>query len=240
METDGIIVVLEDDPTTRSLFKRTLDSSGYRVFLANKWEEARLLIEYLRPNLLISDCLLPTFNGVEIGQALRKRFSKKELPLLLATSFFQRPKDEIDAIENSGANGLLRKPVKPKELKQAVEELIGQPRCPQNPEELASVSSYHETSKKILSLLQEFHRSAGTTIKEFSKGEEVLPEVWIRRFGSFLYPAISPHDEQHVRKCLRDIVCQAFTLNGIPQLTLVVEDSQMGEVEEHSLDIFED
>ncbi|MCX8030824.1 MAG: PAS domain S-box protein [Thermodesulfovibrionales bacterium] len=70
----GHILVVEDEPALRGLFEVFLTSLGYKVTLAANGGEALLLVEEkgLRPDLVITDVIMPIMSGAVLAERLRK------------------------------------------------------------------------------------------------------------------------------------------------------------------------
>ncbi|MBK7584413.1 MAG: response regulator [Myxococcales bacterium] len=58
------ILVIEDNPTTRKMFRISLESAGYRVVEAHDARTALALVEHCRPALIIQDLHLPDMDGL--------------------------------------------------------------------------------------------------------------------------------------------------------------------------------
>ncbi|HPC83163.1 MAG TPA: PAS domain S-box protein [Thermoanaerobaculaceae bacterium] len=69
------ILVVEDDDSLRHLTKGLLERLGYRVSVAANGGEAVLLVEEqgLRPDLVLTDVVMPSMNGKELVDRLRLR-----------------------------------------------------------------------------------------------------------------------------------------------------------------------
>ncbi len=68
------ILVVEDEAKLRRLFEATIPSMGYRVTTAANGSEALVLVEErgLKPDLVITDVVMPGMGGVELVERLRK------------------------------------------------------------------------------------------------------------------------------------------------------------------------
>ncbi len=69
------ILVVEDDDSLRHLTKGLLERLGYRVSVAANGGEAVLLVEEqgLKPDLVLTDVVMPNMNGKELIDRLRRR-----------------------------------------------------------------------------------------------------------------------------------------------------------------------
>lgn len=66
------ILIVEDDRLTRDLLSRLLQDCGYRAVLASDGVEALSVLDYLRPDLVLLDLMMPRMDGAEFLQRLRE------------------------------------------------------------------------------------------------------------------------------------------------------------------------
>jgi CheY-like chemotaxis protein len=65
------VLVVDDDPSLRSLMVRTLSSKGYRTLEASDGIEAlEVLASHPEIELVVTDIVMPRMNGVELAQQL--------------------------------------------------------------------------------------------------------------------------------------------------------------------------
>jgi PAS domain S-box-containing protein len=86
------VLVVEDDPPTRNLFKRLLEKDGWAVAEA---ENGRVALEQLagaRPCLILLDLMMPEMDGFEFLEELRRQEAWRYIPVVVVTS-----KDLTDA-----------------------------------------------------------------------------------------------------------------------------------------------
>ena len=69
-----LVLIVEDDEMVRSAEERIL-SRHYRIKSANDGTTALPLIEEFRPNLVLSDVMMPKMDGVQLFQAAKKRYA---------------------------------------------------------------------------------------------------------------------------------------------------------------------
>jgi len=81
------ILLVEDDPQVRALTSRALRRFGYTVIEAADGAEALRALEHLdpRPDLVLSDVVLPGLNGKQIAQALEDR--APNVPVLFMSGY---------------------------------------------------------------------------------------------------------------------------------------------------------
>jgi DNA-binding response OmpR family regulator len=65
------ILLVEDDAETASSISKALESSGYRVTIAETGSEARSIVEHFRPDLIMLDLMLPDTDGLVLTTTLK-------------------------------------------------------------------------------------------------------------------------------------------------------------------------
>lgn len=119
--TRPVVVVAEDNDDLRALLESIL-SPRHRVLSARDGREALDLIRQSKPDLVISDVMMPRMTGEELVYAVRAASSPEELPMLLLTA---KADEELRArILRSGAQDYLLKPFAPQELLARVQNLV--------------------------------------------------------------------------------------------------------------------
>jgi DNA-binding NtrC family response regulator len=85
------ILVVEDNHEIRRFLKNTLTSLGYKVELAQNGVDAIENIEKndLKPDLLLSDIVMPKMNGKELSEKYQKMFPNA--PVLLTSGYASDP-----------------------------------------------------------------------------------------------------------------------------------------------------
>ena len=102
------VLIVEDSPTQAERMRRLIQSAGYLVRVASNGQRALNLIRERRPQLSVSDIVMPELNGYELCRALKTEPSLAGIPVILVTSL-NDAKDIIRGIE-SGADNFIRKP----------------------------------------------------------------------------------------------------------------------------------
>ncbi|RPJ51420.1 MAG: hybrid sensor histidine kinase/response regulator, partial [Chloroflexi bacterium] len=81
------ILVVDDSITTRTLEKNILEAAGYRVMIATDGYEALGIIRSTeRPNLVVTDIVMPRMDGFELTRQIKTDSQLAELPVILVTS----------------------------------------------------------------------------------------------------------------------------------------------------------
>jgi signal transduction histidine kinase len=112
------ILLVEDEPEIRAFLRGVL-KPYYRVLEAGNGEEGLMMARKHRPELIVSDVMMPVMSGLQMLQALRASPETVDVPVLLLTA-----KQEVDAkVEGLGigANDYLGKPFSPREVLARIE-----------------------------------------------------------------------------------------------------------------------
>ena len=116
------ILVVEDTISEMQLIKSYLIEGGYKVITANTGKEALRKTLAEKPNLLITDLIMPEMSGLELCRSLRKNPNTKNLPIIACTSKNQ----EIDKMwgMRQGIDVYITKPYTQEEILNAIKSII--------------------------------------------------------------------------------------------------------------------
>jgi CheY-like chemotaxis protein len=81
-----VILVVDDDPEVLTALSETLQAEGYAVRGARDGIEALEVIRECRPELIITDLLMPTMTGFELLGALHDDPDLATIPTLIITA----------------------------------------------------------------------------------------------------------------------------------------------------------
>lgn len=77
------ILLVDDDPELLELYTDVLEVMGYQVIQAHDGSEAMALARRLRPNLIVTDWMMPHVDGVELCQHILRDPELHGIPLIL-------------------------------------------------------------------------------------------------------------------------------------------------------------
>ena len=120
------VLVAEDEPATRAFIVGTLRTEGYTVLEAENGAEAEARAgKYgIPPDLLITDFVMPDFNGHELADRLRPRFPA--MKVLLVSAHVEQESVQRGIMEESFKKGaaFLQKPFGAEELLRRVKAVL--------------------------------------------------------------------------------------------------------------------
>ncbi|MEU1802451.1 response regulator transcription factor [Streptomyces sp. NPDC019937] len=117
---EGVLLVVEDEPTLRELLSASLRFSGFEVASAATGEEALALAVRERPDLVVLDVMLPDMDGFEVLRSLRERATgpvgggSGDIPVLFLTAR-NDPEDKVNGL-TIGGDDYVTKPFRLEEL----------------------------------------------------------------------------------------------------------------------------
>ena len=126
------VLVVDDEPDSRSLIQRVLEECEALVFVAASAQEALEMLERATtgaPQVLVSDIGMPRQDGYELIQRVRALGGERaQLPAIALTAY-ARIEDRLKAIR-AGFQLHLSKPVEPIELVSMIQSLVRGPGRP--------------------------------------------------------------------------------------------------------------
>lgn len=114
-----ILLVIDDQPTVLSLFKRYLSQSSILPVGVENPQQALTLAHQLHPALITLDVMMPQIDGWELLQTLKLDPQVREIPIIVCSAW-----DDPDLSRNLGAAAFLKKPVTQKMLLDSIHQLI--------------------------------------------------------------------------------------------------------------------
>ncbi len=79
-------VVIEDDPASREILRRTLEQDGWRVCEAANGKEGLELLKRGTPDLILLDLMMPEMDGFEFVDVLRSNAAWAQIPVVVVTA----------------------------------------------------------------------------------------------------------------------------------------------------------
>lgn len=80
------ILVVDDEPDSRTVLGLLLAMEGYEVFAASDGVAALEAIRSRRPDLVISDWMMPRMNGADLCRHLREDPATSALPIIVVSA----------------------------------------------------------------------------------------------------------------------------------------------------------
>jgi len=113
------ILVIDDDPTTRLLLRKTLKDLGYSVAVASHGAEGLAIATTAKPALIICDWMMPGLDGLEVCRQIKQNPDLSRIFFVLLTAKGEL-EDRIQGLD-AGADEFLAKPIDPNELRARIQ-----------------------------------------------------------------------------------------------------------------------
>jgi len=111
------ILIVEDEAPIRELLAYVLRDLGYNVEQAINGREAIERAEEHRPDLVISDVMMPVMGGPELCRWVKRELAPAP-PIILTSSI------GVHVARGTGADAFVRKPFDLEELEEAVRQYV--------------------------------------------------------------------------------------------------------------------
>ncbi|MGC1227398.1 MAG: ATP-binding protein [Candidatus Sulfotelmatobacter sp.] len=112
-QSQGQILIVDDDEISRYLLRGLLAGTGYRLLEARGGNEGVKLAKENRPNLVILDLSMPDLDGFEVLNILKSDPGTREIPIIIYTS---QTLDSAERERLQSAADIVPKEMKSREL----------------------------------------------------------------------------------------------------------------------------
>jgi DNA-binding response OmpR family regulator len=102
------VLVVDDDPNLVALLQAILTQRAYRVLTAGDGEEGLAVARRERPELVLSDVVMPRMDGLALCRALKADPATRPIRVLLLSASVHE--DEVAEGMAAGADGYVKKP----------------------------------------------------------------------------------------------------------------------------------
>lgn len=177
----GTILIVEDDPGVRDIVEILLKDEGHQIATAPDGFDALELIaqQSIWPDLLLADYNLPKgMDGLHLAAQLRRQLHR-DIPVIILTGDIS-----TGTLRDIAGHDCLQlnKPVKPKELTQAIQHLLTKPQPAENPSRTARAAS--ATTEPVIFVvdddshvrdgIREVLETAGLMVEDYATCEAFL------------------------------------------------------------------
>lgn len=159
------VLIVEDEPNVRLVFRTALESEGCRVSTASDGEAALARLGEERFDLVLLDLQLPGMGGMEVLGRLRGE--RNHVPVVIISAHDQSP-NVVEAMK-LGAIDFLSKPLTPDSLRRVVADVLA--RVAEGRDETGAP----ERPKKPASMLRSAKRALGHRL--FYRARVLLDEA---------------------------------------------------------------
>jgi CheY-like chemotaxis protein len=117
MAEQKTVLIIDDEPDTRTYFSSLLQDNGYKTLTAENSQEALARVGETRPDLITLDISMPETSGVRCYRQLKENEGWKSIPVIIITGISEDFRKFISSRRQVPApEGYLSKPVDEKDL----------------------------------------------------------------------------------------------------------------------------
>ena len=118
------VMLVEDDNNLRQIYSIRLTAEGYTIVSAGDGEEALAMAVRERPDLIVSDVMMPKISGFDMLDILRSTPETKDIKVIMMTALSSE--DQRMRGENLGADKyLVKSQVGIEDVVNAVHDVLG-------------------------------------------------------------------------------------------------------------------
>lgn len=116
------ILVVEDSRTQAESLRYILEKKGYTVTLAKDGSDALEQIRGSRPDLVLTDIVMPEMDGYELCHRIKEDGDLQSIPVIMVTQLFD-PVDVVRGLE-AGADNFIIKPYEPRDIDSRIRDVM--------------------------------------------------------------------------------------------------------------------
>ncbi|GAB4579566.1 MAG: response regulator [Anaerolineales bacterium] len=105
------ILLVDDDPITKTLLKTLLEMEGFNVFPWDLGTDVIEKVQAVEPDVVVMDVNLNGLNGIDVLRDLRAREKFQDVRVIMSSGMNYK-----DECAREGANAFLLKPYMPDDL----------------------------------------------------------------------------------------------------------------------------
>jgi CheY-like chemotaxis protein len=120
---DPLVLIVEDDLSTRTMYREYLSHCGFRTVDAHNGYQALEKAQEMHPNAVLTDLGVPGMDGFEFCRALQQSDSTRDIPILAVTGRSEYLED-FDRFRQAGISHVLTKPCSPDVIAEELRRLL--------------------------------------------------------------------------------------------------------------------
>jgi DNA-binding response OmpR family regulator len=116
------ILIAEDEQFMLKALEYRLKKDGYETITSSDGRDALSKINSLKPDIIITDIMMPYFTGLEILNFVKSNPETKDIPIIILSAATLE-KTVLEAF-NLGADDFVTKPFSPNELSIRIKKIL--------------------------------------------------------------------------------------------------------------------
>jgi CheY-like chemotaxis protein len=122
-----LLLIVDDEAGIRRMAAKVAERLGFGVIEAPDGVEGKTLAKKYRPDVILTDALMPRLEGREMCRRLKADPETHDLKIIVMTSLYKGQRYRSEAMSEFGADGYLGKPLDPELLATTLRALVPGP-----------------------------------------------------------------------------------------------------------------
>jgi len=119
------IIVVDDEPDVAKVLEQLFIDDGFTVKVFENGKKALEEINKERPDLVVTDILMPMLNGLKLCEAIKSDHKTAKIPVILLTAVY-REEHHVEMGFQHGADAYFSKPFNPARVLEVAKQLLDQ------------------------------------------------------------------------------------------------------------------
>jgi DNA-binding response OmpR family regulator len=119
-----LVLVVEDDVAFQGFLKEALELNGFAVLCANNGEEALDLLGVQKPDVILTDIVMPRKDGIELIRTLRTEAPEARLIAMSGGGVLGHQDYYMELSRVMGVHGTLTKPFHMEQLLELLKSVL--------------------------------------------------------------------------------------------------------------------
>ncbi|MBO0350555.1 response regulator [Phormidium pseudopriestleyi FRX01] len=210
-----LILLVDDDRTTRMMLCRAMNNEGYRVVEASDGIEGLELYKQLKPDMVLLDAKMPGMDGFTCCTQIKAIAGGLGIPVLMITSL--EDEDSVERAFEAGATDYITKPIHWAVLRRRVQRLLQEKQAEREIlKALVQERELNELRSRIVTMVSHEYRTPLTAILSSAELLECYWHKW---------------DEQKRLKHLERIQVASTHLTQLVADVLSINEVESGQIE---------
>lgn len=121
--SEPLVLIVEDDLSTRVLYREYLSGAGFRIVDAHNGHQALAKAQELPPDAVVTDLAVPGMDGFAFCRALQQSAATRAIPILAVTGHSEYL-DDPHRFRQAGISQVLTKPCPPDRIAEELRRLL--------------------------------------------------------------------------------------------------------------------
>lgn len=117
------VLIIEDDPPYRKIYKRKFEVSGYQAEVAENGQVGLQKMHDFRPDIVFTDLMMSRMDGFHLLDAIRNNPALQHIPVVVLTNL-STTDDAQKAIQKGAVDVLVKSDTEPNAIVEKANQLL--------------------------------------------------------------------------------------------------------------------